>query len=288
MIGGHKIGFYANGSLRDMPLEETCRILKDIGYDALELDGSWLRGAATPEELARQCGVIRQSGLELSEIILQEDYVNLDPEIRKTAQERTLAGLRSCSEAGISVVNLFTGPRPWLPRALQLGKDLSVKEAWDMVLEAFDILVPQAEALGVKMAVENVWGMLAHDFFTLNFLVNHYNSPNLGVNFDPSHDCLAGNRDMEFLLTMWGKERIHHIHLKDAAGSQVKGNVLFPPLGEGFVDWQGFRKGLDAIGYDGVLSVEYEAGQQLDMVFGGDWAEAARDCYRRLNILFKD
>lgn len=285
MISGRKLGFYANGNLRQLPIGQMCQFLKETGYDAVELDRAWLDAQPNERDLRAELETIRSCGLELSEVIVQLDYVNQELEVREKAVEDTLGYLRSCANAGIGTVNLFTGPRPWMPNAPEVGKTVSLSDAWGMVFSAFDRLVPAAEELGVQLAVENVWGMVCHDFFTMQFLVSHYNSPNLGVNFDPSHDVLAGNRDMEFLLRQWGRDRIKHIHLKDAAGTQVKGNVLFPPLGEGFVDWQSFSRGLDAIGYDGVLSVEYEAGQQLEMALQGDWCAAAKDCYTRLKKL---
>lgn len=285
MINGKKIGFYANGTFQSFPIEKTCEILKKIGYDAVELDRWWLKRCETDAELLRQCREIEKSGLCLSEVILQLDYIEPDESVRRENIEQTKAYIRRCSETGISTVNLFTGPRPWIPNRIIVGESLTQSQAWSMLFEAFDELVPLAEATGVSLAVENVWGMLCHEFFSAQYLINYYNSPYLGVNFDPSHDLLAGNTDMEFLLRQWGAERIKHIHLKDAAGSQMRGKVLFPPLGEGYVDWSGFVRGLEAIGYDGVMSVEYEADGHLNRYLAGNWVKAAEESYAALQIL---
>lgn len=285
MIKEKKIGFYATGTFQSFPIEKTCEILKNIGYDAVELDRWWMEKCSTDAELMRQCREIEKSGLCLSEVILQLDYVDLDKNVRKENIEQTKAYICRCASAGISTVNLFTGPRPWIPNRMIVGENLSQSQAWGMVFEAFDELVPLAEETGVSLAVENVWGMLCHEFFSAQYLINYYNSPYLGVNFDPSHDLLAGNTDMEFLLCQWGTEKIKHIHLKDAVGSQVRGKVLFPPLGEGCVDWSGFVKGLENIGYNGVMSVEYEADGHLSRYLGGDWVKAAEESFKALQIL---
>lgn len=285
MINGRKFGFYANGTFQQMPIEQTCEVLSEIGYDAIELDKSWFDRCTTDKELSRQLDVIHSFGMELSELIVQHDYVDPDPASASHAVEETIRHMKRCADVGIGVVNLFTGPRPWIPNALEPGKTISLSRAWDMVFQAFDRIVPAAEELNVHLAVENVWAMMCHDFYSMKFLVTHYNSTHLGVNFDPSHDVLAGNRDMEFLLKQWNG-CIKHIHLKDAAGTQTKGNVLFPPLGEGFVDWEGFRRGLDAIAYKGVLSVEYEADQHLMHTLKGDWIMAARESYESIKKIF--
>ena len=285
MIDRYKTGFYAGGGFAALPLAGTCRILAGIGYDAVELDRFWLDRRPNKEDLSEDLNIIAGSGLILSEVIVQEDYVSPDAGARADAVERTKAYIRRCADAGIGTVNLFTGPRPWIPNRVIVGEMLSVRDAWDMVFAAFDEIVPLAEQTGVTLAVENVWGMLAHDFFTAQYLVNRYDSPALGVNFDPSHDQLAGNADMEFLLRGWGKDRVKHIHMKDAAGSQERGHVLFPPLGEGLVDWTGFRRGLDAVGYDGILSVEYEADAHLGRSLGGNWIRAAEESFAALKTI---
>lgn len=285
MINGRKVGFYAVGTFLDLPVEKTCEILKNIGYDAVELNAAWLERCETDAWLVQQCRQIEAAGLSLSEVVIQLDYVAREKEARRQAVEQTKQYIRRCGEAGIRTVNLFSGPRPWIADRIRLGEDLTQGQAWDMVFEAFDQLVPLAEETGVSLAVENVWGMVCCDFFTTQYLISHYNSPYLGVNFDPSHDQLAGNVDMEFLLRQWGAERIKHIHMKDAAGSQVRGKVLFPPLGEGLVDWPGFVRGLEAIGYQGVLSVEYEADGHLMHSLNGDWVRAAQESYRALETI---
>ena len=68
--------------------------------------------------------------------------------------------------------------------------------------------------------------MLCHDFYTAKFLIDYFNSQYLGVNFDPSHDILAGNMDIGWIIRQWGKERIKHIHLKDAVGTQEQGKFV--------------------------------------------------------------
>ncbi|MBQ7719770.1 MAG: sugar phosphate isomerase/epimerase [Clostridia bacterium] len=277
MIKGRKTGFFANGSFREHSLAEACAILKNIGYDAIELDMGWIGGVGA-EEAVR---TVSESGLILSEVMLQYDYVCMDRSESEANISKTEEDIRRCADAGIGVFNLFTGPRPWIKNKVIIGENMTMGQAWEMVFSAFDRLVPLATKLGVKLAVENVWGMLCHDFYTASYLIGRYGSPCLGVNFDPSHDQLAGNTDMEFIVRSWGKERIKHVHLKDAAGTQKAGLFTFPPLGEGYVDWNGFFKGLDEIGYDGVLSVEYEADGRLNRL-KGDWIRAAEESYKAL------
>jgi sugar phosphate isomerase/epimerase len=104
-----------------------------------------------------------------------------------------------------------------------------------------------------------------------------YESAALGLNFDPSHYALYGN-DIPWAVRQWGS-RIVHVHLKDCVG--VPGGLpgetfTFPLLGEGTVPWPAFFAALDEVGYQGYLSVEFEAFTYYSAILRGDPAEAAR------------
>ena len=46
---------------------------------------------------------------------------------------------------------------------------------------------------------------------------------------------------------------------------------LFPVLGEGFVDWKSFIAAVEEIGYEGVMSVEFESFKYLKMYYTTTW-----------------
>ena len=290
MIANRKIGFFCNGNLLDMPLEEMCRAIKRIGYDTIELPMWAFHPDEGVEELRKKLNCIQENGLELSEVVVQQDYINRDPDDNQHSIEMTKRCIETYAEIGVKTLNLFTGPRPWIPNPVIVGRDITEKQAWETLFAAFDVLVPVAEKFGINLAVESVWSNLCHDFYTTQYLLNHYRSEALGVNLDPSHDRIFGNSDMEFLVTGYG-DAIKHIHLKDAVGAMgknLRGEVqfIFPVLGEGLVDWAGFKKGLDAIGYEGVMSVEYEADGYLSHYLDGDMLRAAEETYKIIEKMF--
>lgn len=282
MIKNYTIGFYAGGALASHSLEEVCTALKGFGYDAIELDRAWLDACPDDDRLLAQKKMIEEHGLVLSDVIIQLDYLERDPALSAENISLTKQYMKRCAKLGVKTVNLFTGPRPWIPQAVTVGTDISAFDAWKQVIAAFREIAACAEELDISAGLENVWGMLCRDFFTAQYLINRVASPKLGVNFDPSHDQLNGNTDMRFLINAWGREAIKHIHLKDAVGIQQRGRIAFPPLGEGYVDWKGFFHGLEDIGYDGVLSVEYEADGHLQYYLGSDLLAAAGESYKAL------
>ena len=89
---------------------------------------------------------------------VQLDYIDQNAKVRQEHIDHTCAILECV--AGLDThapANLFTGPAPWNPTAPHLGKDLTEGQAWEMVYRAFDVLVPLAEKLNVRLAVEGGW-----------------------------------------------------------------------------------------------------------------------------------
>ena len=86
--------------------------------------------------------------------------------------------------------------------------------------------------------------------------------PNVGVNFDPANMILYAKGDpIAALRTLrpWLKQ----CHIKDAVMTQVPGTWGEEvPAGTGEVDWKAFFACLAETGYDGMLAIEREAGDQ--------------------------
>ncbi|MBQ1848068.1 MAG: sugar phosphate isomerase/epimerase [Clostridia bacterium] len=267
-----KKGFLANGEMLGWEPEKLCSFIKETGYDSVELIGDIIFAEGKDGRAFRAAA--DKAGITISEILAQHDYVTLDEQQRKDSVKITVEQIRRAADIGVDVVNLFTGPVPWMPDSIRVGAQISMTDAWAKVFASFDEILPVAEKLGVKIAVENVWGMLTHDFYTNQFLVNHYGSDFLGVNLDPSHDVLYGNTDAAFIVKSWGK-KIFHVHVKDAVGIAEPGKFVFPLLEEGCVDFKGFFDALKEIGYEGTASVEFESWGYRAKVMGGLHAAAA-------------
>jgi sugar phosphate isomerase/epimerase len=270
-----KVGFMASLGFASMKPEEVLKTLSEIGYKAV----GWTLAHLDPreksfEEIKRVVALTKRYGMEVSEVVVQQDLVVLDKNMRKKTKDFVSQCIQTFSEAGITTINLITGPKSWESDAPRIGKDIAEGKAWDMVFEAFDAFVPQAEKFKMNLAVEGVFCMLCHDYYSTRNLIDHYDSSYLGVNFDPSHDILAGNLDVGWIVKSWSN-KIKHVHLKDAVGIEVLGKFIFPLLGEGNVDWTSFFSALKEIGYSGYLSVEFESFKYYEQILGNDIKKAA-------------
>jgi sugar phosphate isomerase/epimerase len=273
-----RIAFLASLGYIGRSPAEVCRSLASLGYTGVE----WtlhhfdprIHTPAARQELVR---TTHEFGLEISELVVQQDVVCLDPDELRDRVSLTLQCIEAAGEMGVGAINVLTGPAPWDPGAPKVGRDIAEGEAWDMVLSAYEQFVQAAEKHRVALAVEGVFGMLCHDFYTTWRLMETFDSPWLGVNFDPSHDALYGQTDAGWMTREWARKgRLKHVHLKDAAGIPELGKFVFPMLGEGVVDWKGMFQALDDVGYTGFVSVEFESFTYYNSVLKADVEEAAR------------
>jgi len=282
-----KLAFMASLGYARMEPEEVCQSLAKLGYDGVEWTMNHFNPRTkTEKELKNLVRITKENGLEVSEVVVQQDVICLDEKEREDRINLVIECIQAAAKTGVSILNLFTGPAPWNPFAPRVGKEITEGKAWQMVYNAYDQFVKEAEENKVNLAVEGVWGMLCHDYYTTKLLIEHYDSEYLGVNLDPSHDTLYGNYDIGWIVKQWG-DKIKHIHLKDAVGIPEMGKFIFPLLGEGNVDWKEFFTALDEINYQGFMSVEFESFTYYEKILKGDINKAAEISMEQVKELQK-
>jgi sugar phosphate isomerase/epimerase len=163
-------------------------VLSRLGYKGI----SWTLSHFNPrkkstEELRDLVHHTRDYGMEIAEIVVQQDLVSLDDHIRMDRISLAKECIEAASECSVENVNIFTGPAPWIPESPRIPKGITEGRAWEMIIEAYEELVSLAEKCEVFLVVEAVWGHLCHDFYTLRELFSRFNSKYLAVNLDPSH-----------------------------------------------------------------------------------------------------
>ena len=184
----------------------------------------------------------------------------------------------------VGLVNTFIGRNP----------ALSVEANWPRFLEVWKPLIAHAEARGVKVAIENCPMLFGADEWPggknlattpaiWRRMFREINSPNFGLNLDPSHLIW---QQVDYVVPVAEfKERIFHVHAKDARIEQhalnEHGLLSYPKLwhtpkipGMGDVRWGAFLGALSDAGYQGHVAIEVE-----DRAFEGT-VEARRDSLR--------
>jgi len=168
----------------------------------------------------------------------------------------------------VPIVNTFIGRDP----------ALTVDENWPRMLEVWRPLLALAEDQGVTICIENCPMYFTRDEWPggknlatspaiWRRLFADLPSPNLGLNYDPSHMVWQG-MDPVAPIAEFGA-RIHHLHAKDARLDRARLNevgILAHPLafhtpklpGLGDVPWGALFAALTDAGFDGPVCVEVE------------------------------
>ncbi len=306
------------GQYGDLPLEEVCRRMSAIGYEGLELAcNTHLDVHRYVAEASYRCEItetLNRYGLKVWALgahlagqcvgdVWDPRLDNFAParcqgkpeEIRAWAIDEMKTTARAAQLMGVKIVTCFMGSPIWawwysFPQTTQqmieegYGK---IKSLWEPIFDVFD-------ECGVKFALEVHPTEIAFDYYSTAKLLDVFERrPTLGLNFDPSHLQWQGMNPCLFLRDF--SDRIYHVHMKDVKvrldgrsgilGSHIEFGDLrrgwnFVSLGHGDVDFEGIIRELNAMNYEGPLSVEWED-SGMERMFG---AKEAYEFTRKMNF----
>lgn len=196
--------------------------------------------------------------------------------VRARAAEEMKTTARAAAAFGVNVVPGFTGSSIWPylysfppnPPDLVAQGYAFFAEMWHPILDVFD-------EVGVRFALEVHPTEIAFDIASAERALEALGRrPAFGFNYDPSHFGYQGVDYVAFLRKF--SDRIYHVHMKDVYWSArpteagVFGGHLdfgdarrfwdFRSLGRGCIDFEAIIRALNAMGYQGPLSVEWEDG----------------------------
>lgn len=294
------------GQWADLPFETVCRKAAEFGYDGLELC-TWgdhcevAKAAADPAYAKARRNILEKNGLNCWAIgahlagqcvtsLYDPRYDGFMPasmkgrsdEMQKWATEEMKSTARAAGNFGVKVVTGFVGSPIWnywysFPQTSQQRVDDAFREVvdkWTPILDVFD-------ECGVKFALEVHPTEIAFDFYSTEKLLQAFGRrETFGLNFDPSHLVWQGMNPALFIREFG--DRVYHVHVKDAQvnldgragilGSHIEfGDTRrgwnFVSPGHGAVNFDAIVRELNAIGYDGPMSVEWED-SGMDREFG--------------------
>ena len=283
-----KTSFLTILGYRTMNSDQVIQSLHGLGYEGIE----WTAvGHFDPDrplsKLRKLVERTREVGMDVSQVIDHKDLISLDEARRRERIERTVRVIQAAGQCGVPAVSVVTGPSIWEEEHVRIGEDMSESNAWAQAIEAFEIFIEAAEAAGIVITSEAVYGMLAHDFYTHRYLLDKVDHPAHKINFDPSHHVLYGIEDMKWLIHEL-KDKIAHVHIKDGIGVPQLNKFVFPLLGEGRVNWKDFFAALEEIDYREFCSMEFESFRFYRQVLKNDPEAAARVLMEELTTLLED
>lgn len=281
----------------DMNFEETCRVAQDMGYDGLEI-ACWgehinldkaiesseyldwilstlnkynLKCKALATHIIGQC--VGDSPDKRLNNFAPSSLADNPEAIRKWGIDQMKKAAIVANKMGVNVITGFTGSPIWryLYSFPQTTEDM-VEDGFNEIVELWTPILEVFKENDVVFALEVHPGEIAFDYYSTKKLLDKFkDNLTFGLNFDPSHLIWQGITPHLFLSDF--RDRIYHVHMKDAAvtldgrsgllGSHIDFGDLrrgwnFRSLGHGDVNFEEIIRVLNSMNYQGPLSVEWE------------------------------
>lgn len=290
----------------DLDFETLCRTASEMGYEGLEITtGSHLdpekaaKDSSYVDELLSTMDKYNLKSWALSAHMVGQCVGDKwDPrldgfapsklagkpeEIQKWAAENMNYTAQAAKNMGIDVVTGFTGSPIWAYwYSFPQTTDQMIDDGFAEIVERWTPIFDEFDKNGVRFALEVHPTEIAFDYYTTERMFEEFDGrETLGLNYDPSHLLWQGVDPTIFLRDFI--DRVYHVHMKDVAVTlDGKAGILgsfitfgdtrrgwnFRSLGHGDVNFEEIIRELNAGGYEGPLSVEWED-SGMDRIYGG-------------------
>jgi len=218
-------------------LNTAFRCIAMAGYDGVEL--SAIDGMSEHLVLSRWQEIapeIKRLASEYSLELLAMEQPSQDPATMETA-------FQAAVEIGIPIVNCGPGGKS--------GDEATLQES----IDSLGRLAVMAEKYGVTLCVKAHVGSSIYNTATTLKAMAAIDSPNFGIDMDPSHIHRAGENPSEALKAV--VSRVKHVHIRDCLGRQQgPGKPEFQANGRGDIDLPSYIRVLVEHGYSGPVDLE--------------------------------
>ncbi len=276
-----KLGF-VSAILDTYTFEEMIDFASEQGFSCVEV-ACWPQGKAErryagvshidvdnldDKKIAYIQDYCKEKEVEISSLAFYPNPMDGDIEKRTANIEHLKKVIKASHALGVGMVTTF------------IGRDQfkTVDENFSLFEEIWPPIIQLAESLDVKVAIENCPMLFGKDQWpggqnlattpaNWSRMFSLIDSPNFGLNYDPSHFVW---QMIDYIKPLYEfKDKIFHVHYKDIKVYKDKLNevgIMAYPLefmspklpGLGDVDWGKYVSALTDIGYDGYTCIEIE------------------------------
>jgi sugar phosphate isomerase/epimerase len=254
-----RLAFSSNAYLR-FPFAEAARRIAALGYEGIEIMAD-VPHAWPAFLLDEQKAAIRQAlaanRLAISNVnafmmnaisdprqrYWHPSWIEPDPHYRQVRIDHTRRALDLARELGAPCITTEPGGplapgQPW-------------RDGLRVFLEGLKPVAEHAEQVGVLLLVEPEPGLLIETAEQFEELMRHLDSPAVGLNFDIGHFYCVGDDPAPTVRRL--ARFIRHVHLEDIAATRVHHHLI---PGEGAIDFAAVFQALEAIQYQGWITIE--------------------------------
>jgi sugar phosphate isomerase/epimerase len=254
-----KLAFSTNAYLR-FTFAEAVRRLAEIGYAGVEIMAD-VPHAWPAFLLGKQKQALRDAlakhGLAISNVnafmmnaindrrqrYWHPSWIEPDPNYRAVRIDHTIRALTLARELGAKCITTEPGG------PLEPGQSWS--DALKLFVEMLKPVVAHAEKERILLLIEPEPGLLIETADQFLELMQHIDSPAVGLNFDVGHAYCVGDDPAATIPRV--AKYIRHFHLEDIAATRVHHHLV---PGEGAIDFAGTFRAIRQIGYDGWVTIE--------------------------------
>jgi sugar phosphate isomerase/epimerase len=254
-----QLAFSTNAYL-NYSFAEAVRRLAALGYRGVEVMAdvphAWPAFLLEEQKQALR-DALAQSGLAISNVnafmmhavndarqrYWHPSWIETDRHYRQIRIDHTRRALTLARELGARCITTEPGG-PVEPGG-------SWQKALALFVEGLKPVAEHAEKEGVLLLVEPEPGLLVETMDQFLELMQHVDSPAVGLNFDVGHAFCVGDDPATTIprVAKW----IRHFHLEDIAATRVHQHLI---PGTGAIDFAATLRAIRGIGYDGWLTVE--------------------------------
>ncbi|UOF89500.1 sugar phosphate isomerase/epimerase [Fodinisporobacter ferrooxydans] len=241
---------YSNLACPEWSMEEVMTNAVKYGYDGVELrllDGEVIRPDIAASARRNIVRLAKENGLDIVGIGASTRFAMSDAKERQQNVNDLLAYIELAAAMEVPIVRTFGGVFNKSNTDPQHHADCVQR-----VADSLNQVVSRAEELGIDVLLET------HDEFSSSYLVKdalkQVSSDRIGALWDTHHPYRMGETVEETYENL--KDRLRHVHLKDAKRNGDGWDLVLFGLGE--VPVQQVVKKLQQVGYNRYLTVEWE------------------------------
>ncbi len=220
-------------------LSDRFKMIRAAGFDGVEV-----RGGMNRDEVLKGRD---DSGLQIPSVCCLTHWAKPLSDPAPSVREAGLEGLR----IALNDAKIYGASSVLFVPAV-VNEHVSYQDAYQRSQTEIRKVIPLAEELGVKIAIENVWNKFLLSPLEMARYVDEFNSPAVGCHFDIGNVLAFGWPEQ--WIPILGK-RIQKLHIKEYSRKKQQEEGM--PKGfevdylEGDNNWPAIMKALDEIGYHG-------------------------------------
>ncbi len=237
----------ADGSVAD-----KFTLVRELGFDGIEMESPNDLEAAEVREASESTGLPIHGVVD--SVHWESTLSDPDPAVRSAGVEGLRTALRDAQAYGASTVLLVPAV---------VNERVSYDDAYRRSQDEIQKVLPEAEALGVRIAIENVWNNFLLSPIETARYIDEFDSEWIGAYFDVGNVVnfgwpeqwirILGPRILKLDVKEYSREK------RDREGPSAGFRV---PLGEGDVNWPEVLRALDDVEFSGWATAEVPGGDR--------------------------